>query len=145
MAGSGVVSHSTRSKWAIRGPAEKLGVPSRGDVCLEFCIDIARAGHAFGGEVAERAAADHFVQARAGGGLGQALRHDDGHRVGRMGERVGEQGERAAEAEADGAVVGGVELGGGGGERLAEGVVDPPALDAGDGVAGEDLGAVVEA
>jgi len=61
-----------------------------------------------------------------------------------MRQGVGQKRETALEPEADRPVVGGGQLRRDGGEGLTEGVVDPPALDAGHRVAGEYGGAVME-
>ena len=63
-------------------------------VFLELRIGVARAGDAFIRQEAERAAADHLVQQRGGRGLGQPLRHNRRHQVGRLGQRLGQQRKR---------------------------------------------------
>ena len=134
-----------RSKCATFGPAVPSGVPSaRGTYLRIALIDHARAGHAFVGLVAVRAAADHLGDLLVRVGGGEPLRHDRAHAGRRLGQRVGQQRERILQAEHDGPVVGRADLVGGGQQRLAEAVARAPALDRGDAVARQHLGVVVE-
>ena len=79
-----------------------------------------------------------------GGVLARRFRHDGGDLVGGFGQRLRKQRERAAEAEDDLLVVRCRKLVRGGHQRLAEGVLGPPAAQAGDHVARQHRGVVVE-
>ena len=144
VAGSGVVSHSTRSKLRDAGAGAEAGDTLARQVFVELRVGVARAGDAFVRQEAERAAADHLGQQRGGRGLGQPFRHDRRHLVGRFRQRLRQQRERTIQPENDLLVGRGGQIVGGRHQRLAECVLRRPATQAGDHVAAENRRAVVE-
>lgn len=112
-------------------------------VALELGIRIAGALHALVGEVAERATADDLGERLERVLARQPLRHHEAGVDRGLAERLRQQRERTLEAEADGAVISGRELGGRLHQLAAKAVARRPAADAGDAVAGEHTLAVV--
>ena len=76
-------------------------------------------------------------------GLGDALRHHEGHVGAGLGERLEHEPVGLLERHADGLCVRRLEAGDEGHELLPHGVAGPPALDRGDAVLGRDRLAVV--
>ena len=114
-----------------------------GDVAVEPFVDVADALQALGGDVAQRAGADEFGDGFERVGQGQAFGHHRRHEGAGFADGFGQHGESAFEAEDDGAVVGGGDFVADGQQFHAEHVARAPAFEAGDAIAGEDLGAVV--
>ena len=112
-------------------------------VAGEALVDRARAGHPLVGHPAEGAAADDLRHLRRGRVAGEALLH---HRAvgGRLGQCGGEQREGLLQLHQEDAVGDRRHLIGDGADVLAEHVGAGPAVDAGDGIAGQDRRAVVE-
>ena len=125
-------------------PGHEVGDAVARLIAGEPVVDEAGAGNALRGVEAERAAADHLRHLGEGVGHRQPFRHHHADIGARLAQGQRQLREGPGQAEADGAVVGRGQLGGGGQQQAAHDVALAPAPDAGDAVAGQHGRAVME-
>ena len=112
-------------------------------VLFELGVDVARALHSFGGQIAERPTADQLRDRLVGVGFRQAFRHHRRHVGVRLAQRVRQHRERTLQAKDDGFVVGRGYFVAAFDDLGAQHVADGPASDRSDAIAGQNLFAVV--